>query len=159
MRVLPVFVSSCNIIFTFLFFFTANNTTHPVIINSNDEVRLVTNTISYQEESVKPLHNFNKKSEFNLSTFRNPSYMIEDEPIDHIDKPIVNNSTLELVCVAPQFSNVINSASFSVKVEEKEKDSRINKGTDNDSITEAKINEDSDNKCNYVFCFPRLLCF
>ena len=87
--------------------FIANNTIHPVIIENNDEARLVNNTVLYQEESVKPLHNFNKKSEFVSSTFCIPCYKIEEEP-DHIDKPVtVNSSTLELVCIAPQLNNAI----------------------------------------------------
>ena len=146
MRVLSLLVSSCNannIIFIDVYIFIifiANNILHPVIINNNDEVHAVTNTISYQEESIKPPHSFNMKSEFALPTFQISSSLIEDEP-DHIDEPIiVNNSTLELVCAASQFSNVINSASFTIQVEEREKDSSINKDTDNDS-TETEINE------------------
>ena len=67
-----------------------------------------------------------------MPTFQISSNIIEDEP-DHIDEPvIVNNSTLELICVAPQLSNVINSTSFTIQVEESEKDSRINKDIDSD---------------------------
>ena len=131
--------------------FIANNTIHPVIIKNNDEARLVNNTVLYQEESVKPLHNFNKKSEFLSSTFCILSYKIEEEP-DHIDKPVtVNSSTLELVCIAPQLNNVIVSTSFGIQVEKRE----FNKDIDG-SITDTKINED---RCNYIFCFPRLLCY
>ena len=73
----------------------------------------------------------NIKSEFPLLTFHISCNIIEDEP-DHIDEPVVvNNSTLELVCVAAQFSNVINSTSFSVQLEKREKDSSIN-NIDND---------------------------
>ena len=145
MRVL-LLVSSCNVnnIIFIDYFFIANNILHPVIINSNDEARLVINTISYQEESVKPLHYFNIKSEFALPTFQISSNIIEDEP-DHINEPVViNNSTLELVCVAPQFSNVINSASFTIQVEEREEDSWINKDTDNHR-TETETNENNNN--------------
>ena len=43
-----------------------------------------------------------------------------------------DNSTLELVCVVTQFSNVINSASFSVQFEEREKESSFNEDVEND---------------------------
>ena len=77
-----------------------------------------------------------------MPSFQISSNIIEDEP-DHFDEPVVdNNSTLELVCVAPQFSNVIKS--FSVQVEEREKDSSIKKDVDNDS-TETETNEGNNN--------------
>ena len=133
---------------------------HPVIVRSNDEARLVTNTISYQEESAKSLYLFNIKSELVLPTFQISSNIIEDQPNYNDELMVYDNSTLELVCAAPQFSNVINSPSFSIQVEERENDSSINKDTDNDS-TESKVNKNNynDNKCNYFFCFSLLSCY
>ena len=80
-----------------------NNTVCPVIIETNNDVCLINNTASYQEESVKSMHKFN--SEVVSGPCQILSYMIEEES-DHIDEPAVyDNSTADLVCAAPQFND------------------------------------------------------
>ena len=96
----------------FFIIFIANNTIHPLIIKSNDEVRLVTNFIKYQEESVKPLHNFNAKSYYISCPIPIPYCMIEDEP--DLEAVVDDTSTPELVCAASEFTDVNNSSSVQV---------------------------------------------
>lgn len=136
----------------FFIIFIANNITHPVVINSSDEARLVTNTISYQGELVKPLDNFNAKS-CNIScNIHIPycMYMIEDEA--DLESVVDDISTPELVCAASQFSDVSNCSNAQVE-ERNDDESSINK-VDSDSM-KTEIN---DNKLKCNFCFPLLFC-